>query len=132
MADDQTKAKATILDELDDDSTISEVAAQVKAAAADHSSWRVVAKYKYLVVVVLGLLSVGLLSDASVLRLLALDSVRAELTLERDGLLRELRDADKKMDGLRKSGDVVEQVAREQYYMKKADEDIYVLSTDVD
>ena len=86
--------------------------------------------YKYLIVVVLGILMVGVLGDNSFRK-------RIQYGLQIDGLKDEIdkynaqneHDA-KKLKELRQNPKAIEKVARERYFMKTDDEDIFVLSDD--
>ena len=86
--------------------------------------------YKYLIVIVLGFLFVGVLGSNSFRK-------RIELELQIDDLEQEIErynaqnghDA-KKLNELRRNPKAIEKVARERYFMKADDEDIFVLSDD--
>ena len=88
--------------------------------------------YKYLIVVALGIALVGFLSENSIMNLIELDMQKAELEREIEKYDKEDADAKKQIDELKHNPNAVEKVARERYFMKKADEDVFVLSTDED
>ena len=71
--------------------------------------------YKYLIVVVLGILMVGVLGDNSFRK-------RIQYELQIDDLENEIE--------LRQNPKAIEKVARERYFMKTDNEDIFVLSDD--
>ena len=89
-----------------------------------------IAHYKYLIVVVIGVLIVGLIDENSFLK-------RVQLELRISGLKREINkyteqyEADsRQLDELKRHPKAIERIARERYFMKADDEDIYVLSDD--
>lgn len=89
-----------------------------------------IAHYKYLIVVVIGVLIVGLIDENSFLK-------RVQLELRISGLKREINkyteqyEADsRQLNELKRHPKAIERIARERYFMKADDEDIYVLSDD--
>ncbi len=88
------------------------------------------AHYKYLIVIVLGLLVVGVFDENSFRR-------RIEYSLQISALQEEIdkynsqHAADAKaLERLKRDPNAIEKVARERYFMKADDEDIFVLSDD--
>lgn len=87
--------------------------------------------YKYLIVVVLGCIMVGFVDDNSMLRRLQLQMQIADLQDEIEKY-RSMNDADtKQLRDLQRDSRAVEKIARERYFMKADDEDIFVLSDDL-
>lgn len=87
--------------------------------------------YKYLIVVVLGCVMVGFLDDNSMLRRLQLQMQINDLEEEIEKY-RSMNDADtKQLRDLQRDPRAVEKIARERYFMKADDEDIFVLSDDL-
>lgn len=87
--------------------------------------------YKYLIVVVLGCIMVGFVDDNSMLRRLQLRMQIADLQEEIEKY-RSMNDADtKQLRDLQRDPRAVEKIARERYFMKADDEDIFVLSDDL-
>ena len=87
--------------------------------------------YKYLSVVVLGCIMVGFVDDNSMLRRLQLQMQIADLQEEIEKY-RSMNDADtKQLRDLQRDSRAVEKIARERYFMKADDEDIFVLSDDL-
>jgi cell division protein FtsB len=85
---------------------------------------------KYIVVCVLGILVVGFLDDNSVLS--HVNNLRRKGELKKEI---ELYNAQNKknldrIDQLGRDPKAMEKIARERYFMKQADEDIFVLSDD--
>ena len=86
--------------------------------------------YKYIIVSVVGMLIVGVVDDNSFRKFI-------ELELQIDDLKSEIKkynsqnEADtKQLRELKRNPKAIEKIARERYFMKADDEDIYVLSTD--
>ena len=86
--------------------------------------------YKYIIVSVVGILIVGVVDDNSFRKFI-------ELELQIDDLKSEIKkynsqnEADtKQLRELKRKPKAIEKIARERYFMKADDEDIYVLSTD--
>lgn len=87
--------------------------------------------YKYLIVVVLGCIMVGFVDDNSMLRRLQLQMQIVDLQEEIEKY-RSMNDADtKQLRDLQRDSRAVEKIARERYFMKADDEDIFVLSDDL-
>lgn len=87
--------------------------------------------YKYLIVVVLGCIMVGFVDDNSMLRRLQLQMQITDLQEEIEKY-RSMNDADtKQLRDLQRDSRAVEKIARERYFMKADDEEIFVLSDDL-
>ena len=87
--------------------------------------------YKYLILVVLGCIMVGFVDDNSMLRRLQLQMQITDLQEEIEKY-RSMNDADtKQLRDLQRDSRAVEKIARERYFMKADDEDIFVLSDDL-
>ena len=87
--------------------------------------------YKYLIVVVLGCIMVGFVDDNSMLRRLQLQMQITDLQEEIEKY-RSMNDAvTKQLRDLQRDSRAVEKIARERYFMKADDEDIFVLSDDL-
>ena len=92
------------------------------------SLWNFLSHYKYLIVVVVGVLVVGFLDDNSFMKRMEyerrINSLKEEIAYyealneEQTGRLRELS----------RDSKAIEKIARERYFMKADDEDIYVFS----
>jgi len=93
--------------------------------------WGVVCRFKYVIVIVLGVIVVGFVDENSVLRHARNVSRISELGEEIDryrGIYE--RDNDE-LRMLERNPKAIERIARERYFMKSADEDIFVLSDDL-
>ena len=92
--------------------------------------WSWMSHYKYLIVVVLGVAMVGFLDDNSFMQ-------RVKYELEISDLKKDIarynkqNAADmKQLRELEANPKAIERIAREHYFMKADDEDIFILSTD--
>ncbi len=87
--------------------------------------------YKYFITIVVGVVFVGFLSENSIMNLVKLDLQKGDLQTEIDRYRKETVKAEKELQALRKNPNAVEKVARERYFMKRPDEDVFVLSTEI-
>lgn len=89
-----------------------------------------IAHYKYLITIVVGVLIVGVFDENSFLQRVKYDMRISELKDE----IKKYNDLDEqanaKLNSLKRNPKAIERIARERYFMKSDDEDIYVLSTD--
>ena len=93
--------------------------------------WAYLAHYKYLIVIVAGVLIVGVVDDNSIRQhikyQLQIATLREEIEKYRDQYEKDSR----QLKEMRQGPDVFGKIARERYFMKSDDEDIFVLSTDL-
>lgn len=92
--------------------------------------WGFMAHYKYLIVVVAGLLIVGVLDDNSFRRRIEYSLQISALQEEIDKYNRQHAADAKELELLKRDPHAIEKIAREHYFMKADDEDIFVLSDD--
>ncbi len=92
--------------------------------------WNFISHYKYFLVIVVCTLLIGVVGEDSVLK-------RVRLELQIEDLKDEIRkyekqhEADsKQLQEIRSNPKAIERIARERYFMKADDEDIFVLSSD--
>jgi len=85
---------------------------------------------KYIIVLALGVILVGFLGDNCVVAHLQNKSRISELKAEIDYHLALTKSNQEQVDRLRTDPKAVEKVGRERYFMKTADEDVFVLSDD--
>lgn len=88
--------------------------------------------YKYPITIIVGILWVCLLSENSTIDLIKLNAQRNELRDEVEHRRAENDKAKKELDELRHNTSMIEKVARERYFMKCDDEDVFVLSTEIE
>ncbi len=93
--------------------------------------WNYLAHYKYLIVIVAGVLVVGVVDDNSIRQHIRyqidIAALRAEIQKYRD----QYEDDKRILREMRHGARAFEKIARERYFMKTDDEDIYVLSSDI-
>lgn len=93
--------------------------------------WSFLAHYKYLITIVGGFLIIGVLDENSFRQMMIYDMEIVELEKE-IATYQEQYEADNKLlRELRHNPKAIERIARERYFMKHDDEDIFVLSTDL-
>ena len=95
-----------------------------------NSVWNFLGRFKYIIVIVLGVALVGFIDENSFVKRIEYDYqikvLKAEISkydeiYKRDSL---------RVAELQSSAKAISKIARERYFMKADDEDIYVLSTD--
>ena len=89
-----------------------------------------IAHYKYLIVVVIGVLIVGLIDENSFLKSVQLELRISDLNREINRYTEQYEADSRQLDELKRHPKAIERIARERYFMKADDEDIYVLSDD--
>ena len=92
--------------------------------------FNLLAHYKYLIVLVVGTLIVGVLDENSVLKRVQLDLQIGDLKAEIEKYNNQYEADARQLNELRRHPQAIEKIARERYFMKADDEDIYVLSDD--
>lgn len=93
--------------------------------------WELLNHYKYLIVVVLGVLVVGVIDDNSFMRRIQYEMQISELKEEIERYNHRNDLDSKQLKELKHDSKAIEKIARERYFMKADDEDIYVLSDDI-
>lgn len=92
--------------------------------------WSYLARHKVVITVVLGLLFVGVIGENSVLAYIEKRMLLSEKEQELERYEEQFTRDSTRLAELTRSRIGVERIARERYFMKRADEDIFVLSTD--
>lgn len=94
--------------------------------------WSFLGHYKYPIVIILGFLFVGILDENSVVKRVQLEMKISDLKSE----IQKYKERDEtdrqKLRDIKRNPQAIEKIARERYFMKADDEDIYVLSDDQD
>ena len=90
----------------------------------------VISHYKYLITIVVGLLVVGVLDDNSCRKRIQYELQISELEDQIEQYNKQYERDSKKLQEIKKDPKAIEKIARERYFMKADDEDIFVLSTD--
>ncbi len=91
-----------------------------------------ISHYKYLIVVAIGLLLVGVVDEYSVVRMLKYNGQINQLEGEIEKYNKLDKAASDQLQELRRNPKAIEKIARERYFMKADDEDIYVITSDKD
>ena len=92
--------------------------------------WNVIVHYKYYIVIILGALIVLVLDKNSVLHQIQLHSQIESLQDEITRYTEENKEATRCLRELERNPKAIEKIAREHYFMKADNEDIFVLSDD--
>jgi cell division protein DivIC len=94
------------------------------------SIWSALGRHKYLITIVIGVLVIGFIDENSFLQ-------RVKYDIEINGLKDEIRkynaindSANTQLEKLKRNPRYIEKIARERYFMKADDEDIFVLTTE--
>lgn len=93
--------------------------------------WNYLAHYKYLIVIVVGVLVVGVIDDNSIRQHIRYQIQIAGLRSEIEKYNAQLERDTRMLKEMRKGPKVFGKIARERYFMKTDDEDIFVLSSDI-
>lgn len=93
--------------------------------------WNYLAHYKYLIVIVVGVLVVGIVDDNSIRQHILYRIQISQLQAEIDKYRTQYENDSRQLREMRKGPAVFGKIARERYFMKADDEDIFVLSTDL-
>lgn len=95
-----------------------------------NSLWAYLARHKYLITIVVGVLMVGVLDENSFRKYMILQMQYNEARKELDAYVEQYKRDSVKLHALEVNHKGVERVARERYFMKRSNEDVFVLSTD--
>ena len=92
--------------------------------------WSYIARHKYLLTVVFGVLLVGIIDENSFRKIVLLNMRHNEVEQELQECQAQFERDSVRLRALNANQKGVERIARERYFMKRPNEDIYVLSTD--
>jgi cell division protein DivIC len=92
--------------------------------------WGLVSHYKYLIVVVIGIAVVGFLDDNSFMKRIRMELQISDMKDEIQKYNTQNASDSRQLRELKRNPKAIEKIARERYFMKADDEDIYVLSDD--
>lgn len=87
-------------------------------------------RHKYLITIVLGVLLIGLVGENSLLHYMQLQVRLSEVTKELEEYEQQFERDSVRLRALQSNHKGVERIAREKYFMKHPDEDIFVLSNE--
>ena len=89
--------------------------------------WNTVRRYKYLITVLAFIAIVGLLDDNNYMRRIKNKREIYRLEKEIEMYQKEYDESTRNLNELMENIDALEKVAREKYFMKKLNEDIYII-----
>ena len=92
--------------------------------------WSYIARHKYLLTVIVGVLLVGVVDENSFRKIVLLNMRHNEVETELRECQEQYERDSVRLRALNANQKGVERIARERYFMKRPNEDIYVLSTD--
>ncbi len=92
--------------------------------------WNLLSRYKYLITIVVGVVVVGFVDDNSLLQRFRYDLQISELKDEIKAYDKKNEAIVRRLRAVQRNPKAIEKIARERYFMKADDEDIFVLSTD--
>ena len=92
--------------------------------------WALVSHYKYAITIVVGILLVGFVDENSFMHRVQLEMQISDLRQQIDKYNAQNEDDMRKLRELNHVPGAYQKIARERYFMKTDDEDIYVLSDD--
>lgn len=95
------------------------------------AAWGFLGHYKYVITIVLGVFFIGFVGENSVLQRIKYDAQIGELNDEITKYNERNEQATEQLRELRRNPRAIERIARERYFMKTDDEDIYVFQSDV-
>lgn len=93
--------------------------------------WNYLSHYKYFIVFVLGVLIVGVIDENSVCQHIKYCLEISKLHSEIDKYQAQYQEDSRLLREMRNGGRAYEKIARERYFMKADNEDIFVLSSDL-
>ncbi len=93
--------------------------------------WDYLAHYKYLITIVMGVLVVGFVDDNSIRQHIKYQVDIENLRTEIEKYETQYQNDVNQLHDMRKGVKAYERIARERYFMKADNEDIFVLSTDL-
>ena len=92
--------------------------------------WRFIGRHKYLIVIVIGVIVIGFLDENSFMKRVQYELQISELKEQIKAYKAQHETDSTKLRELKRNPKAIEKIARERYFMKANDEDIYVLIDD--
>ena len=89
-----------------------------------------IGRKKYLIVTVIGVILIGFVGDNSILKHVQNRMIVSEMKAEIDAYNAQYEKSENMLRELRHNPKAITKIARERYFMKADDEDIFVLSDD--
>lgn len=92
--------------------------------------WRLITRFKYQITIIIGILLVGFLDEDSIMKYIELEYQISDLKTEIAKYEKRYQKDSEELKQLQRDPKEISRIARERYFMKKDNEDIFVLSTD--
>lgn len=96
------------------------------------TAWHFIGKYKYWVTCGVFLLIIGVLDENNLIRRFAHKREISQLKSEIERYRKQYEEDSKTLKEITSNREALEKVAREKYFMKKENEDIYIFEEDLD
>ena len=93
--------------------------------------WNYLSHYKYLIVIIVGVFVVGVIDDNSIYQHVKYQIQIHNLRSDIEKYTKQYHEDSKQLREMSRGVKAYEKIARERYFMKADDEDIFVLSTDL-
>ena len=90
-------------------------------------NWKQIFKNKYVIALILFLLIVLFFDDNNLLERFSLENKKSDLETQIEFYEKEIKESNRKYDELSKDSKHIEKFAREEYFMKKDHEDVYII-----
>lgn len=92
--------------------------------------WKFLGRYKYLITIVLFAVFVGFLDENSLLYRMELKQEESNIRNEIEKYRQEYKESTQRLNELNADSNSIERIAREKYFMKKPNEDIFIFAED--
>lgn len=92
--------------------------------------WHLITRFKYQITIILGVLLVGFVDDDSIMKYIELEYQISDLKEEIAKYEKEYQKDSEQLKRIQRDPKEMSRVARESYFMKKDNEDIFVLTSD--
>ena len=92
--------------------------------------WKLLGRYKYLITIVFFAVFVGFLDENSLLYRMELKQEESNIRNEIEKYRQEYKESTQRLNELNADSNSIERIAREKYFMKKPNEDIFIFAED--
>lgn len=93
-------------------------------------NWKKIFKNKYLIAIVIFIIIVLFLDDNNLIERLNLSNEKSDLNTQIEFYENEIHESNRKLEELKTSPENLEKFAREEYFMKKEKEEVYIIVED--
>ena len=94
------------------------------------SFWNFLGKHKYLITILIFAIIIGFVDENSIIYRMELKKEESAIRSEIEKYREEYRESTRKLNELNADSNSIERIAREKYFMKKPNEDIFVFAED--